>query len=512
MLSIVRAAFTVGSLTLVSRVLGFARDAMIAAFIGAGVMADAFFVSFKLANLLRRLFAEGAFNAAFVPLFARTLEGEGAKEAGAFAQNAFVLMTWVLLVVVLLAEMFMPWLVRGLAAGFDPAEARFKLAVELSRITFPYLMLISLTALVSGVLNGIGRFGAAAFAPILLNLVLIAALLLSNLHPATPAHALAWGVAAAGVLQLGAVMWAAARAGYPIRLKGLLRLRLTPRLKRLFALMLPGVVGAGVYQINLVVDTWFASHLPTGAISYLFYADRLNQLPLGAVGVALGTVLLPSLSRHLRAGTLHAAHALQNRAIELGMLLTLPAAIAFIVMPGTIVRALFERGAFDAADAAATAGALAAFSIGLPAYVLIKILAPGFFAREDTRTPVLIAAVCLIVNVLLVAALIGPLAHVGIALGTALANWVNALALGLLLHRRGDLKLDARLRRRLPRLALAAAAMGAALLLLQPSLAAWPPLLALPVLIAAGAVVFFAATHLLGGADLGEIKGQLRRG
>ncbi|MCB1883843.1 MAG: murein biosynthesis integral membrane protein MurJ [Geminicoccaceae bacterium] len=507
-MSLVRSAMTVGSLTLVSRVAGFVRDALTAAVLGAGPAADAFFVSFKLANLLRRLFAEGAFNAAFVPLFARTLEGEGEAEARRFAVNAFAIMTWVLLLVVLVAELFMPWLVRLLAAGFDPAEERFALAVELSRITFPYLMLISLTALVCGVLNALGRFAVAAFAPIVLNIVLIAALLLASLHPTGPAHALAWGVAVAGVVQLGMVLRASARYGYPFRP---VRPKLTPRARRLFALVLPGAVGAGVYQINLVVDTWFASHLPQGAISYLYYADRLNQLPLGAIGVALGTALLPTLSRQLGAGQKAAAFHTQNRAIEFGLLLTLPAAAAFMVLASPIVRLLFERGAFDGGDAAATAGALVAFSTGLPAYVLIKILAPGFFAREDTKTPVVVAAFCLLLNVVLIAFLIGPLAHVGIALATASTNWVNALCLGVLLRRRGDFAPDARLKARLPRLFLATALMAGALYVLDRLTDGLPVALTLPFMIAAGGTLFFGACQLLGATDLGEIRGQLRR-
>ena len=299
------------------------------------------------------------------------------------------MMSLVLLAVVLLAEIFMPAFVGLIAHGFEPESERFHLAVELSRITFPYLMMISLAALFSGVLNAVGKFAAAAFAPVLLNLVLISALLLSSLHPDGPAFALAWGVALAGVLQLAWVVIAARRNGMALRLRPP---TITPRIKRLFALVLPGAVGAGVYQINLIVDIWFASGLATGAISYLFYADRLNQLPLGIVGIAIGTALLPMLSRQLRAGAIEAAMATQSRALELALLLTLPAATALIVIAEPIITVLFQRGAFTAEDTQATAGALVAFATGLPAYVLIKVLAPGFFAREDTRTPVKIAA------------------------------------------------------------------------------------------------------------------------
>ncbi len=506
-MSLVRAAATVGSLTLLSRLLGFVRDLMIAAILGASGAADAFFVSFKLANLLRRLFAEGAFNAGFVPLFARTLEGEGEASAKSFAEAALSWMTAVLLVVVLLAEMAMPWLVRILASGFPPGGDRFLLAVELSRITFPYLLFISLAALFSGVLNARGRFAAAAAAPVALNIVLIAALLLALRDSRAPAHVLAWGVAAAGVVQLALVAGAAYRDGFGLRLRALPR---DPRLGRLFRLILPGAVGAGVYQINLVVDTWFASHLPAGAVSYLFYADRLNQLPLGLIGVALSTALLPAMSRQIRSGDVAAAQRWQNRAIELGLLLTLPAAAALVTIAGPIIHVLFQRGAFDAHAAAATAGALAAFSVGLPAYVLIKVLAPAFFAREDTRTPVIVAAVCLVFNVLLILLLIGQLAHVGIALATALANWLNATILILLLWRRRYFQPDRRLLRRLPRMLVATAIMAAALVVLPGLLAAWPSIVRLAAVIVAAGALFVLAAQLLGATDLRELARELR--
>jgi len=507
-LSIVKAALTVGSFTLVSRVLGFIRDVMIARVLGAGAVADSFFLSFKLANLFRRLFAEGAFNAAFVPLFSRALEGEGEDEARRFAREALAIMTTVLLVVVLVAELAMPWVVRGLAPGFAPGSERYALAVELSRITFPYLMFISLAALFSGVLNSIGRFAAAAFAPIILNLVLIGALLMGSLHPETPAHALAWGVFVAGILQLAWVAVAAKRNGMGLRLQ---RPRVTPRIKRLFTLMLPGAIGSGVYQINIVIDTWFASMLPAGAVSYLFYADRLNQLPLGIIGIAIGTALLPMLSRQFRAGQDQAASDTQNRAIEMGLLLTLPAAAALIVLANPMIHVLFERGAFTAANTAGTAAALMAFSLGLPAYVLIKVLVPGFFAREDTATPVKVAAVCVVANVLMILALIGPLAHVGIALATALSNAINATLLTIILLRRGHLRLDARLRRVVPRIVLATLAMAAALLLAVRLLPLAQPTLALAVTILLGAAVYAMAAVLLGAADPADLKRQLSR-
>ncbi|MFO1068516.1 MAG: murein biosynthesis integral membrane protein MurJ [Geminicoccaceae bacterium] len=507
-MSLARAAVTVGSFTLLSRLTGFVRDMMIAAILGAGAMADAFFVSFKLANFLRRLLGEGAFNAGFVPLLARAIEEDGHEAGRRFAADAFAVMTTVLLLVVLIAELTMPSVIRLLAPGFAPDSERYVAAVALTRITFPYILFICLVALLCGVLNTLGRFAAAAAVQVILNIVLIAALLLSWIHPGGPAFALAWGVALAGIVQLAWVLVAARRAGMPIRL---VRPRLTPRIRRLFTLILPGVIGAGVAQLNLLVDTWFASTLPEGAPSYLFYADRLNQLPLGVVGVALGTALLPLLARQLRAGQLDQARHSFSRGLEMALLLTLPAAVALVVAATPIVRALFERGAFDAADTAATAGALAAFASGLPAYVLIKVLAPAFFAREDTRSPVLVGILCVVANIALIVVLIGPLAHVGIALATAIANWLNAILLAGLLWRTRHLGVDRRFLDRAPRLVGAAAVMGGALWAVGHAAGSLAPLPLLALLVAAGAAAYGAAVLLLGGAQLGELRALVAR-
>ncbi len=506
-MNLVRAAATVGSFTLLSRLTGFVRDMMTAAILGAGPLADAFFVAFKLANFLRRLFGEGAFNAGFVPLLARTLEGEGQAEARKFAEEAFALMATVLLVVVLAVELIMPWFIRGLAPGFEPGTLRYSAAVELTRVTFPYILFICLVALVCGVLNTLGRFAAATSVQVILNIVMIGALLLSGLHPDGPAMALAWGVAVAGVVQLAWVMVAVGRAGMPIRL---VRPRITPRIRRLYALVLPGLVGAGAAQINLLIDTWFASTIDGGP-SWLFYADRLTQLPLGVVGTALGTALLPLLARQLRSGALVQARYAFSRAIEMGLLFTLPAGVAFMVSSEAIVRALFERGAFDAADTVATAGALTAFSIGLPAYVLIKVLAPAYFAREDTRTPVKVAVVCLFANVVLIMGLIGPLAHVGIALATAISNWINVALLAWWLWRDRHIGIDERLRQRIPRLVLASAVMAAALWAVQWLFAGASPFAMLGLIVATGIVSYALAVQLGGGGDVRELRAMLVR-
>jgi putative peptidoglycan lipid II flippase len=501
--NLVRAAAVVGSNTMLSRVLGFVRDVAMANVLGAGVVSDAFFVAFKLANFLRRLFAEGAFNAAFVPMFSRALERGGRADALRFAGEAFAGLALVLTAVVVVAELFMADLVGVLAGGYGPDDPRFPLAVELSHLTFPYILLISLAALLGGVLNAVGRFGAAAFAPVLLNLVLIAALLASPWLPVGPAHALAWGVLVAGVAQLAFLARAARRAEmWPT----LTRPRWNPRIKRLALLVLPGALGAGVAQVNMLVDLWFASHLPPGAQSYLFYADRLNQLPLGVVGIAVGTALLPVLSREVAAGETVAGRRTLNRAVQLALLLTLPATAALVLIAEPIVVGLFERGAFDREASRATAATVQAFAVGLPAYVLVKVMAPAFFAREDTRTPVYVAAAALVANVVLILLFIDALAHVGIALATALANWLNVVCLALLLARAGWFRPDRALAAGLAATLAATLVMAAALVAVDRVGADWPVLVRLAALVGVGGGVFGLAA-----LALGAVPAELRR-
>ncbi len=514
-MALLRSIATVGGWTMGSRVLGFVRDILIANVLGAGMVADAFFVAFKFPNFFRRLFAEGAFNAAFVPLFGRRLHEDGLAEARLFAGDvASVLIAW-LLVFTAAVMATMPWVMLVIAPGFVDIPEKFALTVELARIAFPYLLFMALTALLSGVLNSLERFSAAAAAPILLNVVLIATLVLvlSGLIP-RPGHALAWGVCIGGVAQFVLLAVATDRAD---ALFALPRPRLTPGVKRVLKLMAPGIVGAGVVQINLVIGTILATQVGEGAVSFLYYADRINQLPLGVVGVAVGIALLPLLTRQLRTGAETAAAESQNRAIEIALLLTMPATAALVAIPEPIVTVLYQHGRFDAATAAATSAALRAFAIGLPAYVLIKALTPGFFAREDTATPVKIAAVAVVLNIVLAIALMQVMAHVGIALATAVAAWVNAAALGGVLHRRGHLAIDRRLRQRAPRMVLASALMGALLwagaALVEPWLAGTLAMriAALAALVGGGLAAFGILAQLVGAGSVSEIKTMLRR-
>ena len=513
-MNLARAFATVSGLTLVSRVLGYIRDVLFAAELGTGAAADAFFVAFKLPNFFRRLFAEGAFSAAFVPMFAGKLEAEGRDAARRLASEALAMLVVSLLVLVLVVEIAMPWMITGLAPGFVDEPEKFALTVELTRITFPYLLLISMVALLGGMLNSAGKFAAFAAAPILLNLCLIGAALLARHGGTETDKTLAWGIMAGGVAQLIVLAIGVRRAGLMPRL---VWPRVTKDVRRVLRLFFPAALGAGAMQLNLLVDVIIASLLPTGAISYLYYADRVNQLPLGVVGIAVGTALLPLLSRQLKAGDETSARASQNRAMEMALFFTIPAAAALIVVAEPIIGVLFQRGAFSAEATAASASALVAYAVGLPAYVLVKVLTPGYFARQDTVMPVKIAVVALVTNLVLNLILMGPLGFVGIALATAIAAWVNAGLLFVVLKRRGHLAPDARLLTRLPRTLAATVVMTAAL---WAGLAYGVPelgsdfagrALGLGLLVGGGLVLFAGTAQITGAARLGEIKRLMRR-
>ncbi len=453
---LLRSFATVGGWTLASRVLGFARDIAIAWFLGAGPVAEAFFVAFRLPNMFRRLFAEGAFNMAFVPLFAKRLEGDGPAEARRFAEDAMAALLAALLVLTAVAQLAMPWFVLALASGFE-LDGKLDLAVAFSRVIFPYIIFISLAALYSGILNSFGRFAAAAAAPVLLNVVLITVMGLAAAARWDIGNALSWAVFLAGICQLALVVWAARRAGMTLMLR---RPRLTPEVRRLVQLGIPAALAAGVMQINLLVGTQVASYFD-GAVGWLWYADRLYQLPLGVVGVAIGVVLLPELSRRVRAGDHGRAADAMNRAAEFCLLLTLPASVALVAIPGLVTAVLFERGAFDAADTAATAAALAVYALGLPAFVLQKVVQPAYFAREDTRTPLRYAVISMLVNVVVAVAGAPLIGFLAAAIGTTAAGWVNLALLWRGMRRLdGEVGIDERLARRAPRMLAAALAMG----------------------------------------------------
>ncbi len=505
------AFFTVGVWTLASRVLGFVRDILIAAYLGAGPVAEAFLIAFSLPNMFRRFFAEGAFNMAFVPMFSKKVE-RGEDPLG-FARDAYAGLAALLIGFTLVAVLAMPWLVLAMASGFLEDE-RYPLAVLYGRIAFPYILFISLAALLSGLLNAIGRFAAAAAAPVLLNVLFIGALAVAGRAGWDIGLTLAWTVPAAGIAQLALVWAAAARAGFRLRLK---RPRLTPELRRLAVIAFPALLAGGVVQINLLIGRQVASFFD-GAVAWINYADRLYQLPLGVVGIAIGVVLLPDLSRRLGAGDTAGGRDAFNRAAEISLALTIPAAVALVVIPMPLIAVLFQRGAFGPDDTAATALAVAVYGLGLPAFVLQKVLQPLFFAREDTRTPFRYALVALVVNAVIAIGLAPSVGYIAAPLGTVLAAWTMVFQLWRGSRAMGDAaRLDTRFRRRIWRIVLAAALMGALLWALNLGLG---PMFgmgrlryaALAILVGAGIGAYFALAHVLGGLPLRDIGRTLRRG
>jgi putative peptidoglycan lipid II flippase len=517
-MALLRASLIVGSNTLLSRVLGFVRDILLAGALGTTNAMEGFVVAFRFPNLFRRLVAEGAFAAAFVPMFAQKLEKEGEKPAMAFAENALAWLLLILFLFTVLAEIFMEAIIGVVAPGFRDKPALFDATVLFTRLTLPYLAAMAVVALMSGVLNVHYKFAMAAAAPTLLNVILVSGLLFAVPWFASVGHMLSWAVAIAGIAQylwLGYACW---KAGLHLRLP---LPHFTPAIRRLLKLMGPGLIGGGMTQINLLVGTIIASFV-TGAVSVLYYADRVYQFPLGMIGIAVGTALLPELTRKIHSEP-GAAMALQNRAVELSMLLTLPAAAALVAIAEPICVAMFQYGRFTPADAAATALALAGFSCGLPAYVLIRVLAPGFYARQDTRSPVIYAVVSMLANIGLSVLLVWPplgiasLGSLGIAIATAAAAWINAGLLAVMLVRRSYWRIDARLQSRLPRLVLAALSMAAALVPLASWLDAWvrgtiwERLVALGLLVGVGAAIYAALCLLARAASAGDLRAMLRR-
>jgi putative peptidoglycan lipid II flippase len=487
--------FTVGGLTLLSRITGFARDIVLAAMLGAGPIADAFFVALRLPNHFRAIFAEGAFNAAFVPAYARIRQQGGPDPAKLFADRVFTLLFASEVVLLAIALVFTPTVISLLAPGFSDDPGRFAIAVELTRITFPYLLLVSLVTLYSGILNALSRFAAAAAAPILLNLSMMAALSVAVFFP-TPGHAAAWGVLIAGFLEVLLVGGDALRNGVMTVFR---RPRWDDDVRRFFKALVPATIGSAGVQIALFADTIIASFLAAGALSALYYAERLYQLPIGVIGIAVGTVLLPEMASRIATGDETGARRAQDRAIELTLLLSIPCLVAFLLLPDLIMRALFMRGKFTAADATAAGHTLAAYALGLLPFVLIRSVTATFLARGDTATPVKASLTAVAVNVACKVLLMGPLAQVGLALATAIGAWLN---LGLVVWfavRQGHFSFAVGIRIVVVKLAVAGVVLAAALWLAQAPVAQfaadWPSwreegMLALLVLV--GGVVYFA--------------------
>ncbi|MFM1981646.1 MAG: hypothetical protein RJB22_365 [Pseudomonadota bacterium] len=500
---------------MVSRVLGFAREMVMARVLGANMFADAFLVAFRLPNTFRRFFGEGAFSAGFVPLFSQRYHGAGGMdEARRFSEEVLAVFLPVLLIFTVIGQIAMPAMVWLLASGYAGDAAKFDLTVWLSRLTFPYLMLISLVSLYSGVLNSMHKFAAAAFAPALLNLAMLIALLLVRDGGAATAQALSLAVVVGGVVQLALVWWSARKAGVSLRLR---RPRLTPGVRQFFRVVIPATFAAGVYQVSILIDTQFVSYLAEGSMAHLNYADRLNQLPLGIIGTALGTAILPSISKFVDQGKPEEAQNIQNQALEMGMLLTLPAAAAFAAAGIPLVTALFRGGEFRPEDAIITGTTLGIIALGLPAYVLVKVFTPGFFAREDTKTPLRIAMWVLAANIALNFALVPFFGLYGLAAALALTAWLNCAMLYVTLHRRGHLSIAPDVAARIARQILAALAMAATLYGVNLGIGDWfggstlERMVALSLLVGSGGIVYFGLGWMIGAYDRDALLGLLRR-
>jgi putative peptidoglycan lipid II flippase len=449
---------SVSGFTLLSRITGFARDALLAWTLGAGVLSDAFFVAFVFPNNFRAIFGEGTLNPAFLPRYA-SLRARGEDEAAAkFADAIFAWQMAVQIVLLVLATIFMPSIIRVLAPGFLNNPEQFALTVSLARITFPYLMLTLVAVQLSAMLNSIEKFWAAAAWSNLQNLAMIATLIAWHWFP-NAAYAAAWGVLLGGVAQLIFILWAGAREGLWLRIS---LPRWSPQVAEFFRAFAAVTVGAGSVVLSPFIDTILASYLPAGSRTALYYADRLNQLPLGVLGIAIGTVLLPEMSARLAKGDAAGAHAAQNRAAAMSLLLTLPFMAAFLVIPGTLMRAVFAHGAFDGNAATMAAAALAAYGIGLPAMALVRILASTFYARHDTATPVRATLIAMLCNIALKVFFVWGLSLgvAGLALGTALGAWINIALLTWLGRSRALLSIERQFVRALPASLLAAMAVG----------------------------------------------------
>ncbi len=520
-MSLIRHVSTIGGLTMISRIFGFARDMLLARVLGAGGVADAWQLAFQLPNIVRRLFAEGAFASAFVPLFNRRMtEGGDISGARAFADEVMAVLIPILIGFSALALIAMPW-IAGLFAneGIAADPGLYDLAVLMARLAFPYLAFMSLATLFAAILNSLSRFAAAAAAPILLNICLLVALTWGALQPDSDElrrHVGMWlgvAVTVSGLLQMLWLGWFAARHGFRIRLH---RPRMTAGVKELFVLIGPAVLGAGVYQISRFIDLFFLSTLPDGAYTFLAMADRLNQLPMGIIGIALGTAILPALSRFVAQDKPEEAARLQGNAVELALLLTLPAAVALFVTGNAFTRAFYTGGAFTLDNAMATGAVVSGLVIGLPAYVLVKVLIPNFFARKDTKTPVYTAAGSLVLNIALNALLVPKLGVQGLAIAGSISAWCNVAALYTILALSGHYRVTARSLSRIARIAVATAFMGVVLWYAVPYGSAFyagsvlERIGAIIALVALGGAVYFASAIMLGIIDRRTFD-QLRR-
>ena len=425
-MSFIKSIATFGGFTMLSRVTGFLRDMLIANFLGAGNVSDAFLVSFKLPNLFRSLFAEGAFSSAFVPLFSSQLVSSGKQKSIEFASRAISLLCFILLIFVIIFELGMPYVVRFLAPGFATDASKMLLTTELCRITFPFLLFISIVSFQAGILNSLDKFAAPAATPIILNLGIITSGILSIIFLDMPVYGLSWGITISGLIEIIWLKYFLNKEDVKIHPKlSLISITKDEEIRTLFKRIAPGIVGAGIYQINMVVDTILVSLVSSGAVSWLYYANRLQQLPLGVIGAAISVALLPLLSKKLKAGEIKEASQTQDKAVIYGLLMSMPATIIFICLSDSLIQLLFEHGKFNSSDTTATSLALKAYAVGLPCYVMVKALMPNFFARGDTKTPVKYSFVVFLTNLALNLILMKPFGHIGIAIATSISAFVS---------------------------------------------------------------------------------------
>ncbi len=512
-MSLFRSSLIVSAFTLLSRIFGFLRDVVIANVMGAGLMTDAFFVAFKIPNFLRRLFAEGAFNAAFLPMFAGMLKVDGKKPALHFASSVMTSLLCILLVITAIVIAFMPDVIYMIAPGFRDKPELSELTITLTRITFPYLVFISMISLLGGILNSHDRFAAVAFTPVLLNLSLVLSLLLLPAYVPTHAHAISVGVFIAGAVQLLWLIYVNIRNN---SLPRLIRPHYDAQVKKMLKAFAPVAFGAGVAQVNQLIDIVLATYLET-AVSYLYYADRLYELPLGVIGIAVATALLPMLSKHIRAGEMVEANAAIDQALRFVSLIGLPATAALIVLADPIITTIYEHGEFSTSDSAAVIPALIAYSCGLPAFLLIKIFANSFFAAQDTKTPVKIAVLCMLTNLVLNLILIEYYAHVGLAIATSIAGWLNASLLGITLYRRDIFRPSRALCLYMVKLCIAVALMATLLLGLHGQIADWFTdstrwrAGGMVLLVSAGGAGYFAAVFASKALTMQEIRQWVRK-
>ncbi|HRK97914.1 MAG TPA: murein biosynthesis integral membrane protein MurJ [Alphaproteobacteria bacterium] len=513
-MKLLKAMATIAGFTLLSRVAGMIRDMLTASVLGASPIADAFFVALKLPNFFRRVAAEGAFSVSFIPLYSKTLAQEGEEEAGKFSGEVFSVMLLILSVFSTILMLAMPWVIHVIAPGFYEGTDRYEAAVSLTQITFPYLLLMSLVALLGGMLNAHNKFAPFSAAPIIFNLTLIAFMILGTPFFPTAGHAMAVGVSVSGIIQLCMMAYFVRRHKIMFHWQ---RPKLGDKTKQLFRLMGPGVLSAGVFQINLFVDMIVASLLPAGAISFLYYADRLNQLPLSMAGIAVGTALLPMLSKALVSQDKTESNDLFNRSLEFCFFVAIPSAVALLIIPAPMIATLFEHGKFTASETLQTSYVLMGYGIGLPAYIASKVFMTAFWAHGDTVTPVKISILTALSNVALCLLLIGTLGVAGISLATGLVGWMQVYLLHKKLGRKEELAFDERLRTVFPKIAICSCVMAIVLAGLNYGLqdyfhgALHIKILALLALIGGGAITYALAVQVSGVLKISDIKTYMKR-